>query len=66
MVGYYFGGSLGSGIGTFAYHIGHVSGMVISGGIILGLAILYFMLHGKENKSLNNRYKREINTNLGE
>jgi predicted MFS family arabinose efflux permease len=66
MVGYYFGGSLGSGIGTFAYNVGHISGMVLSGCVILGLAILYFLLHGKETKRLNNRYKRELKTNLGE
>ncbi|MFX3616487.1 MAG: MFS transporter [Sporolactobacillus sp.] len=44
MVGYYLGGSLGSYIGSLAYHLGGVEGMVISGCSSLGLAVLYLLL----------------------
>ncbi|NGM82055.1 MFS transporter [Paenibacillus sp. 7124] len=41
MVGYYFGGSAGSGIGSLSFHFGLVPGVAISGCLVLGLAILY-------------------------
>lgn len=50
MVGYYLGGSIGSGIGSLSFHLGHVQGVVISGCLFLGFAIFYFGLSKKNSR----------------
>jgi predicted MFS family arabinose efflux permease len=56
MVGYYLGGSVGSWIGSQAYHLVGVEGMVISGCAFLLLAVLYEFV--KSQKILMNQRKR--------
>jgi predicted MFS family arabinose efflux permease len=52
MVGYYLGGSLGSWLGTYVYHLFGVMGIMIVSCVVLLLAYCYYLI---TNKLLNGR-----------
>ncbi|MDN3956412.1 MFS transporter [Sporolactobacillus laevolacticus] len=58
MVGYYLGGSIGSWVGSQAYHLVGAVGMVISGCAFLLLAICYEFI--KKQKNLMNQRRRFV------